>query len=460
MLHYRARDCGYKTARTLGMHGIVVGESLIDSGGLGLFVTDMFQNGMAITGYSGDIVTQNEAVKLTRCGLGSHLCTALSMCLIINGDRVPIFGRHGGSFVNHSDKHANADLCKTHNTIYIRALRDIYPGEEVLVSYGRYNKKIHEYDAIAHTRLNICLFEHDGGWLCQREWVDGVAIDTVYQTTGSVEDFPFGDRVSYKNYKLYRSGAVHLYIFMGVQPCPPGYVFAVLDYFRLDTWQQILYPVLFPQLQFQPLMTSCIRLVQAIVRVLPFNSHECLQDILVLGGTVSVWLAMLMLVRCYRHIRCVQIYVVNYSDNEKQIQSMAIQYKLNVFLSSHWLLSNDDTTIISCLGTHPVQYALRSVGSSRVFLLHAHTLSTYRVENVFYTVLAQCLQEYDEQDTITAVTIDSVHVVVWSGSLLSEIVDNCIYHLIKHYGFVQKQLLEFGVHCITGISKSFSVLTV
>ena len=92
-----------------------------------------FMKNSFITQYEGSFVTQDEIAEaddesLTHVfGIGSRFC--------IMGLKIPIRGRGGASFANHSDE-PNAKYYKLDNNVFIRALRVIRKGEWITVSYG------------------------------------------------------------------------------------------------------------------------------------------------------------------------------------------------------------------------------------------------------------------------------------------------------------------------------------
>jgi SET domain-containing protein len=85
-----------------------------------------------ITYYDGERIDYSVA----RSRDPSHIRSVAFGHEAIDGLREPAAGRGAGSFCNHSDR-PNARYHTRDDCVWIKALRDIHPGEEVLVSYGK-----------------------------------------------------------------------------------------------------------------------------------------------------------------------------------------------------------------------------------------------------------------------------------------------------------------------------------
>lgn len=132
---------------TIG-NGLEIKKSLIEGAGNGLFATRDFKKGEIITIYEGETINREKADELARKGLDSHI---RSLCLLrtaIDGIKNPkeAFGKGGASFCNdasyqtdfqNNSKFAvNVDRHTGKNTCFLKALKDIYEGDEVFASYG------------------------------------------------------------------------------------------------------------------------------------------------------------------------------------------------------------------------------------------------------------------------------------------------------------------------------------
>jgi len=110
--------------------------------------------GDTITEYGGHIIDVVEAERRRGQRLATHIRSLASGRLAIDGRLVPNKrGSGGGSFINdpRNARLVNATFCNTNRILkgldrpglqtmertFIRALRDIQPGEEILASYGK-----------------------------------------------------------------------------------------------------------------------------------------------------------------------------------------------------------------------------------------------------------------------------------------------------------------------------------
>ena len=120
--------------------------------GLAVIAHKPFRCGDIITVYDGGLFNKLHVPPANDyfSALNTHLCSIPMTDFVISGLQVPVTGRGGGSFVNHSaPPGANARLssikfpfeffCGTHSdrVVVIVALRDISPGEEVTSRYPR-----------------------------------------------------------------------------------------------------------------------------------------------------------------------------------------------------------------------------------------------------------------------------------------------------------------------------------
>lgn len=103
--------------------------------GLGLFATRLIPKGTLITYYDGERVDWAEAKRRS----WSHMRGVAFGHEAIDGLRTPVPGRGAGSFCNHADARPqqNATFWARDDQVFVKALVDIEPGAEVLVSYGR-----------------------------------------------------------------------------------------------------------------------------------------------------------------------------------------------------------------------------------------------------------------------------------------------------------------------------------
>jgi hypothetical protein len=120
--------------------------STIARAGRGLFTRHGKRKNQIITWYTGKVVGHEhiEDIKMERGGEGlSHTVTLSPMTFQIVGLREPREGDGAASFVNHS-KSPNATIFYPNISewgstpiVVIKALRDIEPGEEIFINYGK-----------------------------------------------------------------------------------------------------------------------------------------------------------------------------------------------------------------------------------------------------------------------------------------------------------------------------------
>ena len=156
-------------------NGVEVKASTIPGALSGLFASRFFAKNEIITEYDGKVITEDEAKDRFREHGPSHLKTLLSKFAVIDGNISPAFGRGGGSFANdvgfdaksglYTSKHPYYNVVYVHRTlaavpsrrtgmpvlggVWLKATRDIAPGEEIFVSYGKgfwtaFNSKRHK----------------------------------------------------------------------------------------------------------------------------------------------------------------------------------------------------------------------------------------------------------------------------------------------------------------------------
>ena len=118
---------------TIG-NGVEVRQSGIPNAGFGLFACKDFQKNEYITLYDGETMTRATAWK-QKCV--SHMATKEG--ITVDGLKVPIIGRGGGSFANSSMsvRTANAEICAWLGYLLIKSKQSIMKGEEIKVFYGR-----------------------------------------------------------------------------------------------------------------------------------------------------------------------------------------------------------------------------------------------------------------------------------------------------------------------------------
>ena len=127
---------------TIG-NGVKVGDSKIEGAGRGLFVSRAICKGTLFTEFAGKRLVDKFAAA--RCAVQTHILHMsaaregqLGSDIYIDGERKPIIGHGGGSFVNHQrfKKDCNAEFALWNDKVYLRATRDIILEEEVYVHCG------------------------------------------------------------------------------------------------------------------------------------------------------------------------------------------------------------------------------------------------------------------------------------------------------------------------------------
>ncbi|MGE0101398.1 MAG: SET domain-containing protein [Blastocatellales bacterium] len=107
--------------------GITVKKSRID--GRGCFATTRFLKGRKIAEYVGERISRREIARRLRNRRRIHIC-AIDSYWAIDGSRAG----NGTQFINHSCE-PNCDIRIIRGHILFFALRDIEPGEEILLDY-------------------------------------------------------------------------------------------------------------------------------------------------------------------------------------------------------------------------------------------------------------------------------------------------------------------------------------
>ncbi len=107
--------------------GITVKPSKID--GQGCFATIRFQKGRKIAEYAGEKISRREIARRLKGKRRIHICGLNSYWAIDGG-----VGGNGTQFINHSCE-PNCYVKIVHDHILFFALREIKPGEEILLDY-------------------------------------------------------------------------------------------------------------------------------------------------------------------------------------------------------------------------------------------------------------------------------------------------------------------------------------
>lgn len=107
--------------------GLAISESPID--GKGCFATRFFPKGRKIAEYTGERITEAEAMRRARRRRKLRIC-AIDHRWSLDGSR----GGNGTHYINHSCR-PNAYMRVVYGHILFMALRDIPPGEEITVDY-------------------------------------------------------------------------------------------------------------------------------------------------------------------------------------------------------------------------------------------------------------------------------------------------------------------------------------
>ena len=109
--------------------GVTVKESTID--GRGCYAAVAFRKRQKIAVYAGEWISRREVARRLTNKRRIHICS-LDSYWAIDGS----VGGNGTQFINHSCE-PNCYMRAVHRKIVFFALRDIEPGEELLLDYGR-----------------------------------------------------------------------------------------------------------------------------------------------------------------------------------------------------------------------------------------------------------------------------------------------------------------------------------
>ncbi|OII78193.1 hypothetical protein cand_035220 [Cryptosporidium andersoni] len=121
-------------------------SSLGRSAGLGLFSDRHFNRNEIITEFVGWVIDRNEALRLRSERKASHICDLIKPSLYLDGEKDPKPFIGGGSFANDGSTSLggpgnNARFWKWYDEregrtrVFLKALQDIYPKEEIFVGY-------------------------------------------------------------------------------------------------------------------------------------------------------------------------------------------------------------------------------------------------------------------------------------------------------------------------------------
>ena len=127
------RRLGRKERFALGGESCAIEVRPSEIHGNGIFATRPILKNELVTFYDGEHVDWQHARTLAD---PSYVRGVAHGYTAIDGLRTPQRSRGAGSFCNHSDR-PNALFWVRDDVVWIKAARDIEPGAEVLVSYGR-----------------------------------------------------------------------------------------------------------------------------------------------------------------------------------------------------------------------------------------------------------------------------------------------------------------------------------
>jgi SET domain-containing protein len=113
--------------KSLSAKGVAVKPSRID--GKGCFAVDRFPKGRKIAEYAGEKISRREIARRLKGKRRIHIC-GLNSYWAIDGSRLG----NGTQYINHSCE-PNCYVKIIHDHIIFFALRDIEPGEEILLDY-------------------------------------------------------------------------------------------------------------------------------------------------------------------------------------------------------------------------------------------------------------------------------------------------------------------------------------
>jgi len=140
--------------------------SCLEGAGLGLFSTELIEKGSLITEYGGRIVYRTEAEQMRLRGEDTHLRAVVLGSEALDGRvQEPLFSQDyyiknhlAGGFANGAPKSSDRNtvyinergIGRIHpsgevasDRVFLKAQRDIQPGEEILVDYGPTFRRLH-----------------------------------------------------------------------------------------------------------------------------------------------------------------------------------------------------------------------------------------------------------------------------------------------------------------------------
>lgn len=142
----RALKRRYIPEATIGS-GLEVLPSRIPNAGNGLFATRVFANNSLITLYEGNVIDKAEADRRQSQGQAHYIRSAVKQHKYIDSLRDPeqAHGRGGASFVNDGTEWGwnnstfETKFCQkqARDILFLKATKEILPGEEIFASYGR-----------------------------------------------------------------------------------------------------------------------------------------------------------------------------------------------------------------------------------------------------------------------------------------------------------------------------------
>lgn len=122
-------------------HHLTIKESTVANAGKGLFAVDpmssdnndiIYKKGETIVKYFGEIINLNELIERYADKTGPYV-VQMSQNKYMDGAKK----RGIGSLANTLPNHNNATLSVSHNSVSLKATKNIKNGDEILLSYGR-----------------------------------------------------------------------------------------------------------------------------------------------------------------------------------------------------------------------------------------------------------------------------------------------------------------------------------
>lgn len=196
---HRATCMGsFEFADKYGVHGcpkmIVVDRSKICDG-IGLFAQRFIRKGTPITRYCGRSTADHKRLTSVELSYTYMLCKRSGRRTYIVGNRnlKKLSGRGVGQLANDAihvevtGQRNNCVFIERGNKVYVAAKRDIYPGEELLVSYhiSYWISTVRAADDVAKSLPGSVLF-----WInCHKELEDLLRKHLVHEHTVCIEDY-------------------------------------------------------------------------------------------------------------------------------------------------------------------------------------------------------------------------------------------------------------------------------